>query len=137
MKLFDNYQNLARFGLLGLLLSASFLACEAQNKVAETAPAAQKTPLKTVVLGIEGMVCDACAQSISATVLKLDGVEDCATSYAEKSARIVFAPDTIQIEKISLAIQDLGYQTGLVKNTREATKRSAENDPPPKTKDKK
>ena len=135
MKLFNYCRYSTQIALCGLLLATGLWGCESQDSARHMAPVKTETPMKTVVLAIGGMVCDACAQSISAALLKLDGVQDCTTSFAEKSARIAFAPEKIQIEEISLTVQSLGYQPGTVRKSGEPTKRSPAVSAPPMAKD--
>ncbi len=135
MKLFNYCRYSTQIALCGLLLATGLWGCESQDPARQMAPIKKNIPLKTVVLGIEGMVCDACAQSISTALLKLNGVQECTTSFAEKSARIAFAPEKIQIEEISLTVQSLGYQPGSVRTSGEPTKRPPAVGGPPMAKD--
>lgn len=105
-----------RAALLALRLRASL--CGPAALVLACAPAAQAEPA-TLELEIAGMVCESCAQAITAAVEKLDGVRACRVTIRPQDppsphavagrAVIDYDPARIDSAAISAAISRIGY----------------------------
>ena len=65
--------------------------------------------LQNIVLGIEGMECDACTQSVERAVASLKGVREVRVSLEEANAHVEFDSTCIDEERIHQAILDLGF----------------------------
>jgi copper chaperone CopZ len=66
--------------------------------------------MKTVVLGIEGMHCDGCAETIKALLAVESGVKAASVSYPERSARVLYDPAVVDEAKLVAAIERGGYK---------------------------
>lgn len=66
--------------------------------------------MKTTVFAIEGMNCDACANTIRTLIEREDGVRFASVSFAERSARVLYDPDTVAEERLVEAIQKPGFR---------------------------
>ena len=60
--------------------------------------------LKTVTLGINGMMCHGCATFVKNIIEKLDGVKSANVSYEEKKATVIFEPSKASVDQIISAI---------------------------------
>jgi Cu+-exporting ATPase len=66
--------------------------------------------LEVLEIPIEGMSCQACAQSIEKALLALPGVSQAEVNYGSRSARVLREPQRAGNELIAAAIQKAGYQ---------------------------
>ncbi len=66
--------------------------------------------MKTTVFKIEGMNCDACANTIKTLVEKEPGVQMAAVSYSDRQARVLFDPKSIEEEHLVNTIQKPGFR---------------------------
>ena len=66
--------------------------------------------MKTTVFKIEGMNCDACANTIKTLVGKEPGVQMASVSYGERQARVLYDPKSIGEEHLVAAIQRPGFR---------------------------
>jgi copper chaperone len=66
--------------------------------------------MKNIVFKIEGMNCDACANTIKTLVEKEPGVQMVSVSYSERQARVLFDPKSIEEEHLVNAIQRPGFR---------------------------
>ena len=66
--------------------------------------------MKTTIFRIEGMNCDACANTIKTLVEKVPGVQMAAVSYSEGQARVLFDPKSIEEEHLVDTIQKPGFR---------------------------
>jgi copper chaperone CopZ len=84
--------------------------CSDSNAGARTAakPQAAAEPV-TLMFAVEGMHCGACAESIQATIAKLDGVSACEVSFENKTA-IVKASNPGASDQIISAVREMEYQ---------------------------
>ena len=64
---------------------------------------------KTVVIGVEGMVCQSCVLNIHTNVTKVTGVKNIAVSLADKSASITYDPSLVSVGELCSAIEELGF----------------------------
>jgi len=56
--------------------------------------------MKTIILKIEGMSCDGCANTIKGLVEKEPGVRMASISFADRQARILFDPQAVQENRL-------------------------------------
>lgn len=61
--------------------------------------------MKTAIFKIEGMNCDACANTIKNVVEKEPGVRMASVSFADRQARVLFDPETVQEDRLVDVIQ--------------------------------
>lgn len=61
--------------------------------------------MKTTILKIDGMNCDACANSIKNLVEKEPGVRMASVSFADRRARVLFDPQAVQEDRLVDVIQ--------------------------------
>jgi copper chaperone len=66
--------------------------------------------MKTTVFRIEGMNCDACANTIKTLVEKEPGVQMAAVSYGDRQARVLFDPNSIDEDRLVNTIQKPGFR---------------------------
>ena len=66
--------------------------------------------MKTAVFGIEGMNCDACANTIKNLVEKERGVRMASVSFTNRQARVLYDPQAIQEDRLVAAIQKPGFR---------------------------
>jgi copper chaperone len=66
--------------------------------------------MKTTIFKIEGMNCDACANTIKTLVEKEPGVQIAAVSYSDRQARVLFDPKSIKEEQLVDTIQKPGFR---------------------------
>ncbi|MBI3916565.1 MAG: heavy-metal-associated domain-containing protein [Betaproteobacteria bacterium] len=66
--------------------------------------------MKTVVLKIEGMHCDGCAETIKGLLAVEPGVKVSSVSFKEGNARILYDPAAIDESKLVSAIEKGGYK---------------------------
>ncbi len=66
--------------------------------------------MKTTTFKIEGMNCDACANTIKTLVEKEPGVQMASISYGDKQARVLFDPKSIEEEHLVNTIQKPGFR---------------------------
>ena len=66
--------------------------------------------METAIFKIEGMNCDACANSIKNLVEKEPGVQMASVSYCDRQARVLFDPKSINEEQLVNAIQKPGFR---------------------------
>lgn len=61
------------------------------------------------VFTVEGMYCDGCSSTITATLERVEGVLEASADHEEGIATAVFNPGTVSVEELELAIEELGY----------------------------
>ena len=66
--------------------------------------------MKTAVFRIEGMNCDACANTIKNLVEKEPGVRKASVSFPERQARVLYDQQAIQEDRLVAAIQKPGFR---------------------------
>lgn len=87
------------------------LACG--DKISHPAKAIPADATK-VVIGVEGMHCGDCANSIRNAVVALAGVYDAQVDFTKGQATVQFDGKTTSVEAISAAIDKAGYKAGKV-----------------------
>ncbi len=66
--------------------------------------------MKTIIFRIEGMNCDACANSIKSLVEKEPGVRMASVSFTERQARVLYDPQAIQDDRLVDVIRRPGFR---------------------------
>jgi copper chaperone CopZ len=77
--------------------------------------------MKTTIFGIEGMNCDACANTIKTIVQNEPGVRMALVSFSDRQARVLYDPQFVQEDRLVEAIQKPGFRVV----SREAAEESA------------
>lgn len=71
------------------------LALVGSSPHAATGASESQAPAREFVFRVEGMHCEACAATLRAELVKLDGVQDVQVDYATKTARVVAFDDSV------------------------------------------
>jgi len=66
--------------------------------------------MKTLVVTIEGMHCDGCAETIKALLAVEAGVKAATVSFQEGHARVLYDPVVVDEKKLVAAIEKGGYK---------------------------
>ena len=66
--------------------------------------------MKTTIFEIEGMNCDACANTIKSLVEKEPGVRMASVSFGDGQARVLYDPQSVAEERLVEAIQKPGFR---------------------------
>jgi len=66
--------------------------------------------LAEVELPVAGMTCNNCANTITRTLKRLDGVLDVNTSYASERTHLTYLPSMVELSDIKRAVRDAGYK---------------------------
>ena len=66
--------------------------------------------MKTTIFRIEGMNCDACANTIKSLVEKEPGVRMASVSFTERLARVLYDPQAVQEDRLVDVIQRPGFR---------------------------
>ena len=95
-----------------IILIGFIMSC--QNRSTDDKAQAPAGPdlnkLEIVVIGVKGMTCTGCEETITKNVTSLDGIIACKVSHIEGIARVEFDSSRSSIRKISDAIEKSGYQ---------------------------
>jgi copper chaperone CopZ len=66
--------------------------------------------MKTTVFKIEGMNCDACANTIKNLVEREPGVRMVSVSFDKRQARVLYDPQSVREERLVETIQKPGFR---------------------------
>jgi copper chaperone len=66
--------------------------------------------MKTTIFKIEGMNCDACANTIKSLVEKEPGVRMASVSFTERHARVLYDPQAVREDHLVAVIQRPGFR---------------------------
>jgi len=66
--------------------------------------------MKTTTFKIEGMNCDACANTIKKLVEKEPGVRMAEVSFDKRQARVLYDPKSVEAHRLIEAIQKPGFR---------------------------
>ncbi|MDE2342638.1 MAG: heavy-metal-associated domain-containing protein [Betaproteobacteria bacterium] len=77
--------------------------------------------MKTANFTVHGMHCDGCAQIVQSVLERREGVQTCAVSFADGTARVLFDPVRVDECELQTAIEKAGYQVEPHRNVRDAT----------------
>ena len=75
-----------------------------------SAPFQNETGTETVVIGVEGMVCQSCVSNISTNLEKMEGVKDVSVSLSDKNATVTYDRGLLSVRQLCEAIEDLGFE---------------------------
>ncbi len=64
------------------------------------AEAQRQATEKRVVIPVEGMACESCAERLQHRLAKIDGVSSATVDFAAKEARVTFNPKRVSVKKI-------------------------------------
>jgi Cu+-exporting ATPase len=70
----------------------------------------EKKNLKTTVIPVKGMHCATCAQIITKSIYRREGVNKADVNYATEKAVVEYDPSTISLEQIGDAIREVEYE---------------------------
>jgi len=79
-----------------------------------------KSEPKTVTLKVTGMTCSGCANHISTSLKKLDGVIEYEVKYPGDIATVKYDPDKTNEKEIITAITKAGYKAKVIKDGEKA-----------------
>ena len=77
-------------------------------------------------LPVAGMTCNNCANTITRSLKRVDGVLDVSTSYASERTHVVFLPSMVEVGDIRRAVRDAGYKVIEVEGANEQAQVDAE-----------
>ncbi|MFO7958303.1 MAG: heavy metal translocating P-type ATPase [Candidatus Brocadiia bacterium] len=88
-----------------------FLSEEESPEEPEEGPGEEPAEGETesLELGITGMSCASCAQTIQKALNKLDGVHDAEVSFAAEQATVRYDPARVDRDRMAEAVRDVGY----------------------------
>ncbi len=82
--------------------------------------------LAEVDLPVAGMTCSNCANTITRSLKRVDGVLDVNTSYASERTHVTFLPSMVEVGDIRRAVRDAGYKVIEVEGASEQEQVDAE-----------
>ena len=83
--------------------------------LAATAAAGGRADLERAVFTVEGMHCDGCSATITATLERVEGVVEAAADHEQGRAEAVYRPREVAVEELKAEIEKLGYTVTGVK----------------------
>jgi len=66
--------------------------------------------MKNVTFKIQGMRCNACANTVKVLVEKEPGVKAVSVSFTDGQARVLYEPQTITEDQLAATIEKPGYR---------------------------
>ncbi len=75
-----------------------------------------KSNIQTVQINISGMDCEGCTAHINTELSKINGVFEANTSYKNSNAIVKFDNSKIKVDRLTSAINDIGYEATLPNN---------------------
>lgn len=66
--------------------------------------------MKTSIFKIEGMNCDACANTIKRLIEKQPGVRMASVSFGDRQARVLYDPQSVDEDRLIATIQEPGFR---------------------------
>ena len=82
--------------------------------------------LAQVDLPVAGMTCNNCANTITRSLKRVDGVLDVSTSYASEHTHVTYLPSMVEVSDIRRAVRDAGYKVIAVEGANEQAQVDAE-----------
>ncbi len=82
--------------------------------------------LAEVDLPVAGMTCNNCANTITRSLKRVDGVLDVNTSYASEHTHVTYLPSMVEVGDIRRAVRDAGYKVIEVEGASEQAQVDAE-----------
>lgn len=89
---------------------------EAQNKISQ------------ICIGIEGMSCQSCVKNIESKIGSREGVVDIKVDLTNKVGHVKYKSDETTPEELKEAIQDMGFNTHLIKPSSNSQKKTSSKD---------
>ncbi|XP_062383431.1 copper-transporting ATPase 2 [Sardina pilchardus] len=84
-----------------------------QLNFAPTPPTVDSVPLQAVTIGISGMTCNSCVQSIEGMISQRPGVVSIRVSLKEEKGTVTFNPTLTSAEELRANIEDMGFEATL------------------------
>lgn len=69
-----------------------------------------ETSATRVILQVEGMTCEKCAQKVTDALLQLNGVSEARVNLDRKQADVAYASDLVSTSDMREAIEQLGFR---------------------------
>lgn len=69
--------------------------------------------MKTVTIGVAGMTCDSCVNSVTKALNRVDGVQQVNVSLEKNEANVTFDDTKASETDLKTAIEDAGYDVAL------------------------
>lgn len=66
--------------------------------------------MKTTTFTVEGLRCNACAETVKRLVEREPGVKAVSVSFADRQARILYEPEAVSEDQLAATIQKPGYR---------------------------
>lgn len=66
--------------------------------------------MKTTTFTVEGLRCNACAETVKRLVEREPGVKAVSVSYADRQARILYEPEAVSEDQLAATIEKPGYR---------------------------
>uniref|UniRef100_F6VMS7 Copper-transporting ATPase 2 n=1 Tax=Monodelphis domestica TaxID=13616 RepID=F6VMS7_MONDO len=80
---------------------------------------------RTAVIGIDGMTCASCVQTIENLLSQREGIEKISVSLAEEIGTFCYNASIISPEELKTAIEDMGFEASIITET--SSKKHVEN----------
>ncbi|GAB4829612.1 serine/threonine protein kinase Ran1 [Ancistrocladus abbreviatus] len=91
----------------------------------ETGPAELAENLRRIQVGVTGMTCAACSNSIESALYSLNGVFKASVALLQNKADVVFDPNLLKDEDIRNAIEDAGFEAEILPEHNAPQKKSS------------
>ena len=108
----DRMNKIALWGvtvlIVGMLISPNMIPILASNN-----NTAQSTPVKQVVLNVEGMTCAACSVTVKKSLERVDGVQKANVMMNPLEAIVIYDPAKVSVEQLIEATKNVGYPTSI------------------------
>jgi copper chaperone CopZ len=66
--------------------------------------------MRTATFKIDGMHCEACAESIKKRLAAIAGVRAAEVSFTDRTARVLYQPETLGEAQLVMVIEKPGYR---------------------------
>ncbi|HMV04498.1 MAG TPA: heavy-metal-associated domain-containing protein [Accumulibacter sp.] len=67
--------------------------------------------MEEAVLTVRGMSCQGCVRNLTQLLAALVGVSQVEVSLTDASARVVYDPQLVSLERLAAVIDDAGFET--------------------------
>lgn len=94
---------------------AMLMACWLVLTLTDIGMAEEKLLLVDQTYAIEGMTCAACPITVKKAMSRVDGVESVSVDFKEKTATVLFDPDTTTSDVIAKASTAVGFPATTIK----------------------
>lgn len=94
--------------LIPIALFLSFVACNSGTSQQDTQKQEVINPA-IVEIGVEGMTCTGCENSINKSIEKLEGIVEVSSSHVDKKTVVKYDESKTSEEQIKAAIMQVGY----------------------------